>query len=131
LIVPITTDINRNKDLTTFTATGMVTYAEQIAVLKEFYEAKPTSNVIWDLRELYGPRLSNDELEEIVLFVKKKGHAKRRGKTALVSTSDLDFGLSRMAENYAESENLPWQIQAFRTMAEALKWIHAPEEHPP
>jgi hypothetical protein len=121
--MPITQTADRENDVTIFTASGRVTYSEQMSVLKSFYAAKPTANVIWDLRDLSGPRLSSAELKKIVSSIKERGHTRKRGKTALVSTADLDFGLSRMVETYAENKNLAWQIQSFRTMKTARHWI--------
>jgi hypothetical protein len=77
------------------------------------------------MRELHGPRLSTDELHDIVLFVKSSGQMRKRGKTAFVSGSDLDFGISRMIESIAENEALPWMIKPLRSMKVALQWITA------
>ena len=56
-------------------------------------------------------------------FVKSRGLKRGAGKTALVAETQLDFGLGRMSRSLAESENVPWEIRAFRSMAEAEAWI--------
>jgi hypothetical protein len=119
----ITTSHDLSRDLTIFTASEELTYAKQMTVLRAIYGGDPTANMIWDFRAIEGNRISSEELEKIISFIKQRADRRKKGKTALVSGSDLDFGLSRISEFYAEIENLPWQIRAFRSMDDALKWI--------
>ncbi len=119
----ISTSYDRLRNLTIFTAKGELTYAEQLATLKEFYDGHPTVNVIWDFRSIEGSRITSEELNRIISFIKSQESNRPQGKTALVATTDLDFGLSRMGQAYADIQELPWQIQAYRSMDEAIKWI--------
>jgi hypothetical protein len=119
----IFTSHDLSRDLTIFTASGELTYAEQMTVLQAFYGGDPTANTVWDFRAIEGNRISSEEVGKIISFVKQKVDRRKKGKTALVSGSDLDFGLSRISEVYADIENLPWQIRAFQSMDDALKWI--------
>jgi hypothetical protein len=112
------------KNLTIFTVEGSLTFDEQITTLQEFYSADPTANVLWDFRGHKGNRISSEEVQKIISLVKSYGNKRPKGKTALVSNKDLDFGLSRVSEAYANIENLPWEIRSFRSMDEALKWIN-------
>jgi hypothetical protein len=123
--VTISISYDRARDLTVFTAAGELTYAEQLAALHDFYDGNPTANVLWDFRSIEGNRISTDELNKIIVFIKKRENKRPHGKTALVSTSDLDFGMSRVSQAYADIHELPWQLRAFRSMDEALKWLHA------
>jgi uncharacterized protein YbgA (DUF1722 family) len=112
--------------LDTYRPTGEIypTFDEQITTLQEFYSADPTANVLWDFRGHKGNRISSEEVQKIISLVKSYGNKRPKGKTALVSNKDLDFGLSRVSEAYANIENLPWEIRSFRSMDEALKWIN-------
>ena len=114
---------DEGRNLTVFSVKGELTFAEQMATLRQFYDETPTRNVIWDFRQLAGHRISSDELREIISFIKWHGQNRPAGKTALVSATDLDFGLSRMSQAYAEQERVPWPIESFRTMEDALRWI--------
>lgn len=116
------------RELTIFTVTGELTFAAQMEALRRFYGEAPTANMLWDFRRLEGSRISSEELRRIIAFIRGQKDKRPYGKTALVSTSDLDFGLSRMSEAYAQSEGLPWDIQAFRSMAEALRWLETDAE---
>ena len=121
--MPISSKVLKNKDLTIFTATGELTLEVQMDALKPFYEGEPTRNVLWDMRGITGIRISSDELQLIIKYIKLHTERRPSGKTALVTKSDLDFGLGRMSESYAQQENLPWEIRVFASMSEAKKWL--------
>jgi hypothetical protein len=121
--MPVSKKIEKEKDLTVFVATGELTFADQIAAFKEFYEGDPTKNELWDMRAITGNRISSDELRQVTFFTKQYSHKRTGGKTAMVMNSDLDYGLGRMSETFAETEDLPWEIRIFRSMDEALAWM--------
>jgi hypothetical protein len=119
----ISTSFDESRNLTVFTAEGNLTFDEQIIVLREFYAGKPTPNVIWDFRSAVGERISAQEIMKIIEFIKSHGKSRPGGKTALVAGDSLSFGLSRMGQAYADNENVPWEMKAFRSMDEAIRWI--------
>ena len=119
----ITTEHDRARDLTIFRASGELTYEMQIEALSRFYAGEPTPNVLWDMREIRGNRVSSGELQRIVAFAKQHTDKRARGKTALVVGSKLDFGLSRQVDAYADNEQLPWKIRPFLSLRSALTWI--------
>ena len=121
--MPITSKVLKNKNLTIITATGELTLKVQMAALKPFYEGKPTKNVLWDMRRITGNRITSDELLHIIKHIKLHKDKRPSGKTALVTKSDLDFGLGRMSESFAQNENLPWEISVFASLSEATKWL--------
>lgn len=125
--MPATSSLDASRNLTLFTVEGDLTFDEQMAVLRDFYEGTPTANVIWDFRAMEGTRISAAQLREIIAFIKRHEGKRPRGKTALVSATDLDFGLSRMGQAYAEGDRLPWEMRAFRSMEEAIHWIQGRE----
>jgi hypothetical protein len=119
----ISSSYDDKRHLTVFTVKGELTFDEQIATLKDFYGGAPTANVLWDFRAIEGIRVSSEELHEIILFIKRHQSKRPQGKTVLLSIKDIDFGLSRVSEAYANYEKLPWKMKAFKSMDEALKWI--------
>ena len=122
--MPVSIEVDRGKQLTTFTASGDLTSKEQIDALSEYYRSDPTKNLVWDFRGVTGDRVTSNELRQVILFAKKHENLRSGGKTALVTSTDLDFGLGRMADAIAELEGLPWKIRAFRTMEEAMEWLN-------
>lgn len=121
--MPITIESFPDQDLTVFTASGPLTYPEQMEVLQKFYRQGPTRHVIWDFSAVTGSRISSDQLAEIISFLKKHSMMRQGGKTALVAPSDLDYGLSRMGVKLAEVDGVPVTLESFRTIAAARAWI--------
>ena len=66
---------------------------------------------------------SYDELRDIANFTKQHEEFRRSGKTALVASTDLTFGLGRMYDTLVEIENLSHSVKVFRPMDEAIKWL--------
>jgi hypothetical protein len=93
--------------------------------LKAFYSGDPTANVLWDFRLMEGNRVSSEELEELFALIEDNQWKRPKGKTALVATSELDYGLSRVSETFSLIKELPWEIRAFRSFDMALDWIDA------
>lgn len=124
----ITININNDKQVSTFTVMGEISYEDVIATLKEFWQDKPTLNVLWDFRKGSMVQLSSADLEKIIDFVKV--HAKKRagGKSAFAVSKDLDYGLSRMLEAFASGEKIPLQTAIFRSFEEAMEWINKKQE---
>jgi hypothetical protein len=121
---------DESRDLTIFTVKGELAFEVQMNTLKAFYNGEPTANVLWDFRLMEGNRLSSKELEVLFALIKNNQGKRPKGKTALVSATDLDFGLSRVSETLCHVQNLPWEIRAFRSMDDALKWIDGDSQIP-
>ena len=109
--------------MTIFAVEGELTFQEQMDALKAFYSGEPTANVVWDFRLLEGKRISSQELEEISDFIKTNQAKRPQGKTALVVSNDLDYGLSRASMTLYEIRNVSLSLMPFPSMDEALKWI--------
>lgn len=58
----ISSSVDPSKELTIFTASGVLSFEEQHAAFKNFYEGKPTKKVILDLRAITGRRISSEGL---------------------------------------------------------------------
>ncbi|MGC9323947.1 MAG: hypothetical protein ACP5G0_04270 [Desulfomonilia bacterium] len=121
--MPIAVKTDSARDLTLCTATGELTFHDQVAVLKSFYEGNPTRNLLWDMRQISGARITSQEITDIIEFINSYKEKRLAGKTALVTATDLDFGMSRMSELLAESSGIPWEIRAFHSLDDALSWI--------
>jgi len=124
--MPVDVERIGDEDLTVFTASGELTFAEQMGVLRAFYEDHPTRKVIWDFSRITGRRISREQLLEILSYTREQSGRRDGGRTALVAASELDFGLARMVAILAEGQQLPWQLQAFKDLATARAWIDEP-----
>ena len=124
----ITTSVDNDKQLTTHTVIGEVSFEEGMTTLKQFWEDRPTMNVLWDYRKGSLARVSSVDFERIVDYVTVHSEKRAGGKTALVGTKDLEFAMSRTFKTFSEIGNLPFQVEAFRSIEEANQWFDGEEE---
>ena len=119
----IETIIEDSKNLTLNNCSGTVTVEEIRQRIDEFYNYKPTRNIIWDLSEATVPGVSKQDIEDLVWYAKQRSHSRTGAKTAIVTSDDLLFGMSRMYQVFSESAEQEAAVQVFRTQQEALSWI--------
>ena len=111
--------------LVTFQAGTLVTPAIILSVLSEEFRL-PRAKVecdIWDIRGCEADRdIDVDAMFQIVSFIKERFHSKLlHRKTAIVVDQDVTYGLTRMFQILAD--DLPYEIEIFRTYREAQQWI--------
>ena len=124
----ITKQFDRSKQLVTFTCKGELFFYEVSTRLKAMYASDAIEyirDVIWDLRNADLAGFSNEEILMIRDIVEAHKDVRKPGKNALVFPSDLDYGLGRMYE--IQAQDLPIDINVFRTMEEALEWLNEGE----
>ena len=115
--------IDSENDLTIFTVIGKVTVNELVAAISDFYENAVTSNVLWDLNKSDLSEIRPSDVEMIVNLSVKYAKKTFSGKSAIVGSDDLTYGLSRMYEIAAENAKLPFETQTFRDIDKAYKWL--------
>ncbi len=121
--MPFSIKTFENQDLTVITATGDIVPGEPLETIKAFYSGKPTKDAIWDFSTVYMSQMSTDEIHLILEFALKNILKRQYGKTALVAPEDDDFELARMTSTMGDLKDVPWDIQAFRTLEEAARWL--------
>lgn len=123
----ITSQVDKTRDLTSYTLTGNLTIDEIHNAIKSFWEAHElTLNGLWDARQAELTNLKSSDVEGITALIGEYAHRfdeRKTGKTAIVASSDLQFGLSRIFGTFYEIENFPIQLKIFRDMNEALEWL--------
>ena len=115
--------IDSENDMTVFTVIGKVTANELVAAISDFYENSVTSNILWDLTKSDLSEISSSDVELITNLSVKYAEKRPSGKTAIVGSDDLTFGISRMYEMTKEIVKLPFETQAFRDIDKAFKWL--------
>ena len=122
--MPLKANIDPIHHLTTYTATGEVTFDDIRTTMESLTtgsEFRVTKNTLWDLRDASISALSSHDIQEIVKIAKENSEARKGGKEALVASKDVSFGLSMVYRGYAV--DFPYSIQVFRTMEEALLYL--------
>ena len=102
---------------------GVFTVDEFSAILETITHAEeypPDVPTLWDLSAL-DAREVDISIAEKLIGIRKRYPERGSTKLALVASSDLAFGLSRMYE--ALSTDLPQSIRVFKDRAIAEQWL--------
>ena len=94
-----------------------------VALLCQAKGYRRDATVIWDLEQAE-IEMSPRQITELVRFLVHRPKA-RGGKHAVVVSRDLDFGLARVAEGYAEAW-LETEFMVFRNRGDADRWLEEP-----
>lgn len=119
----IQTVIDKTKDLTIQTVTGEITAEEIINKIKEYYTGKTTSHILWDFSNASLGKISPEDIQKIVSLTKEFSHFRRDGKTAMVFSSQLGFGLGRMYDILHDVGKSKVTHKAFLDNESAMKWL--------
>jgi len=120
--------IDRNEDLTIVIVTGVLEADRVVNEIERFYSSEPTINVLWDLSGSRFDEITQDDVQRIATTSRKLASRRERGKTALVFSADLGFGLGRMFGTLQEVEDSPVQHRSFRSLEEAMAWLNEPTQ---
>jgi hypothetical protein len=126
--MPITSKVEKKRNLTIFTLTGDLTLDEIIGALRSFWEGgELTLHTLWDTQHAVVKNLKSSDIENIACFIGQNRNrlGKRKdGKAAIVASTDLQYGLSRVLGTLYERENVPVRLHPFRSMDEAIRWLN-------
>ena len=78
---------------------------------------------MWDLTRAEISSYKTEHIIALVRKVKQYHHLRKGGKTAMVISKDLDYGLTRIYQAYAETEGIAFEIRIFRDMEKAKEWL--------
>ena len=119
----ISNTVDHERKLTVVTCSGKITANELSDAIEKFYQGDPTPNTLWGLEQADLSGLRADDVMKIAILTKKLRPEGFPGKTAIVTSRDLGFGMGRMFETYAELEKHPVDLQVFRSLEEAYAWL--------
>lgn len=121
----INRSFEKENDLTIFTVIGETNAKELIEQLELFLAGELTSLVLWDFTKGTMAKIPADGLREIVRKGKRHGVRRKGGKTALVFSKDVDFGVGRMFGIFADIMELGFETKSFRDIGSARQWLGA------
>jgi len=128
--MPIEFTIDRTRDFTLFTGSGVLTVDDFFGVFDAYSKAGPTRLELYDFREVTESRLSGEGIRTLSMIGLSKSSERIPGsRTALVATSSDAYGLSRMYQLLGKLEGVVWDVEVHRTMdaAYASLGLTAPE----
>lgn len=115
------TEIDKQKDLTTITVTGLLTIDDITGAIIDYYN-NPTRLVLWDSNKSQLNDLSAVDLEKATKMIAQLKTDNSKGKTAFVLGND-NFGLGVLFEGLTKIENLPREYRSFTSREEAERWL--------
>ena len=119
--IEITRDQNQN--LTSLVVTGQASEEAMHEALAEIYVDDPALLVFWDMSQADVTHVTPDILQKFVRKAVCLGASKPGGRTAVVAPGDLQFGLGRMSEFFADVESAPFDLRVFRSKQDAMAWL--------
>ena len=115
--------IHKDKNLTVITVSGPLSKQRVENIIKDFYQSGSTLNVLWDVTEADLSSLHENDLRQIICIAKEHMHLREGGRTAIVVTSDLNYGISRMFEILSELDGLKISHLICKSINEAMDWF--------
>ena len=123
----IETTVDDQHDLTIHSCSGSLTEEEFMDAIQSFYKENPTRYVIWDFAKASLADILSDFVRQSSEMVKRLGVARRNGKSAVIASSDLEYGLARMFQIMTDNGEIPFKIKVFRYFREATRWLFEKE----
>lgn len=122
--------VAQDNQLATFVARGQLTPEDVVAVYTDFINLAPAPCVLWDLSSANLDAFDTRGIWDLAQRVARMGKDRRfGGKTALVCTRDLEFGIARMLAIFLAMERYAVNVQVFRSAKEAEAWLLRPVAH--
>jgi hypothetical protein len=111
--------VDKDKKLTTITVSWESDFDELMIVLKSFLSDNKTEHLLLDLSDSSLNDITYDHVVDLCKYAahRDNGTSRIKGKTALVSSSNLQYEISQMFEAYFEI------VAVFRSLGEALSWL--------
>ena len=119
----ITTSVYNDKQLTTHTVIGEISFEEEMTTLRQFWVGQSTMNVLWDFRKGSMAQFSFIEIDRVADYVTFQAEKRAGGKTATVVSRDSEYGLSRLIDTLRDMRKVPLQLKIFRSIEKANQWL--------
>ena len=119
----IATEYDRSRDLTLFKAVGEMQVTDFRDCLEAYYGGEVTRFILWDLTQADLAAFKNRHIKEVAQVIAGISGARRGGRTAFVYDKAFEYGIGRMFQAYSQMEEMPFEVQAFKTIVEARAWL--------
>jgi len=119
----IKTTYDLSKDLTVAKAIGKMKADNFRKWNETYYAGRVTSNCLWDLTDANLSEINTGTLRDEATVTKNLAGKREGGKTAFVTESTLEYGLCRMLEAFYDLQQVPIEVQVFRTIDDAKEWL--------
>ena len=107
--------------------TGLIAAADLIGFFETLYRTPDFDlgmRALWDLREADFSALLPSDIRSIMDCVGKRWGKDGSGRAAIVTSRDLDYGMSRMFQIMLEGETTS-KVSVFKDISDAQVWLEA------
>ncbi len=111
--------------LTVLVVTGPVSPEELRNRAVEFVRYHPTPLALWDFGQAEFSTVSSNDIRSVFDAARPFAENRRSGKTALLFSSALGYGMGRMSEAIAEHREFPYTFRSFWDREAAMQWLRA------
>jgi len=123
----IETVVDKQNDLTIHKCSGGITADEFTKAIHSFYDGNPTMNVVWDFSKASLADTPTTVVKQSSMLVQKLVCCRKNGKSAVIASRDLEYGMARMFQLMTENGEIPFTIRVFRSIDEAKQWLLSKE----
>jgi len=121
--MPITSRIDKNRDLTIFIVTGRLSYDEVMTEVEAFYKGETTKHVLWDFLKTTERQITVEQAEKILSLKQRYEGESGSGKTAVVAHERFFYGLSRTFAMQSNLLKARYTVMVFSSRDTAYKWF--------
>ena len=126
--MPVESKVDKSKNLSKYLFTGKISADDLINTVKDIFKGEITNNLLLDFRQAHpDENFLSQDLEKIARITKQYWELRKSGKTAIVASTDIAFGLARMYEVFVRIEELTHTVRVFRSMDDAIEWLDSEE----
>lgn len=115
-------------NLTEQQVAGDFSAREALETLAQFYDVSPTERLLWDVSSASIGSIAVEEFAQIADKVARYAKDHPGTRTAVVTSGELAYGLTRMYEAFRETRNIRTSFMSFRDRTDALAWLTAPPD---
>jgi len=107
---------------------GRVDAGDVVRAIDEWYAGSPTPNILWDFSDTELEDIEVSDINRIAQTARKYAERREDGRTAMVFSREVGFGLGRMFSTLQEVRGSGVRYRSFRSYEEALSWLESPPE---
>jgi len=122
----ITRSFEADCDLTVFRVQGEVVAGQILDEIIAFLTGEPSQSVLWDITAGSLARISGEDMRMIARRGIDYAYRRKGGRTSIVCSTDVDYGLSRMFQTFVELMQSPFEITVSRDILAAREWLNGP-----
>ena len=123
--MPMTYRIDQDSQVVRILGQGLITDDDMvacIAALREDPDLQPHMNILSDMRDI-DVGFTSRGVVEMVAVMELSSDRRSAAKAAIVTNSDVAFGMARMFQAQSAIKEQDPQFRIFRGMSEACEWL--------